>query len=223
MPRTARYFTLGDAGPAIRDVWIVCHGYGQLAKDFIAQFVPIADSARLVVAPEALSRFYTESVRGGSHAGSPVGASWMTREDRASEIADQVTYLDAVHDRMFAEVHRDAASLTVLGFSQGVATACRWLDHSHRRADRLICWGGAIPDDVHLRPASGVRRAVLRLVVGTRDEFATPDRVARQEAVLEAAGVSYARMGFQGGHRLDAATLRRLADEPLPDRRVNDL
>jgi predicted esterase len=206
---------VGEVGPAIHDVWIVCHGYGQLAKDFVAQFVAIADSTRLVVAPEGLSRFYAESLRGGSHAGSPVGASWMTREDRASEIADQVTYLDAVHDRMFADVDRDAASLTVLGFSQGVATACRWLDHTDRRADRLICWGGAIPDDVHLRPASGVRRSLLRLVVGTRDEFATPDRMGRQEAVLEAAGASYARIDFQGGHRLDDATLRQLADELL--------
>jgi predicted esterase len=51
-------------------------------------------------------------------------------------------------------------------------------------------------------------------VVGTRDEFATRDRVARQEAVLEAAGASYVRMDFEGGHRLDDATLRQLADEP---------
>ena len=219
MPRTARYFTLGEPGPAIRDVWIACHGYGHLAKDFINQFASIADPARVVVAPEALSRFYTEPMRGGSHAGSAVGASWMTREDRASEITDQVTLLDAVHDRLFGDIERGAASLTVLGFSQGVATVCRWLDHTARRADRLVCWGGAIPDEVRLIPTSGVRHAVVYLVAGTRDEHATPDRVARQEAVLDAAGTPYSRIVFEGGHRLDDATLQRLAREPIPEHR----
>jgi hypothetical protein len=33
--RTARYHVLGDAAEAIREVWIVCHGYGQLAAEFI--------------------------------------------------------------------------------------------------------------------------------------------------------------------------------------------
>ena len=31
VPRTARYWTLGEPGPGLRQVWIACHGYGQLA------------------------------------------------------------------------------------------------------------------------------------------------------------------------------------------------
>ncbi len=47
----------------------------------------------------------------------------MTKEDRENEIADYVDFLDAV----FGEVVTPGARVTVLGFSQGVATAARWL------------------------------------------------------------------------------------------------
>jgi len=63
VPRSARYFTLGELGPGTRDVWFVCHGYGQLAGRFLRQFEPLMDGTRFVVAPEGLSRFYLESGR----------------------------------------------------------------------------------------------------------------------------------------------------------------
>ena len=100
--RTARCHTAGpEDGPA-REVWLVCHGYGQLASRFIRHFAPLADGTRLIVVPEALSRFYLDhpAKAGSTHA--RVGASWMTREDREAEIADQVEYLDAVRDAVFA-------------------------------------------------------------------------------------------------------------------------
>ena len=40
--RTARYFTIGDRTQALRELWFVCHGYGQLAGRFIRHFESIA-------------------------------------------------------------------------------------------------------------------------------------------------------------------------------------
>jgi dienelactone hydrolase len=172
----------------------------------------VSHPARAIVAPEALSRYYLDDTRGGSHAASAVGATWMTREDRDSEIADQVSYLDAVSDAITSAVAPAAVRLTVLGFSQGVATVCRWLDHGRTRPQRLVCWGGAIPDDVRLGEGAPIRHPALWLVVGSRDIYATAERVARQESVLREAGVPFTRLAFEGGHRLDDATLLRLAD-----------
>jgi len=216
VPRTARYFTLGAPGPEVREVWLVCHGYGQLAEPFLAHFAAVASPARLVVAPEALSRYYVGPHTGGSHASSAVGASWMTREDRAAEIADQVAYLDALHDAIFAPLDRRALRFTVLGFSQGVATVCRWLAHSRVAVDRLVCWGGVIPDDVSLTHGAWAGHMVVRVVAGRRDEFVGPERVDREIARLDAARVSVSRLSFEGGHRLDDATLRELADDLSP-------
>jgi dienelactone hydrolase len=100
----------------------------------------------------------------------------------------------------------------VLGFSQGVATVCRWLDHGRTRPQRLVCWGGAIPDDVRLGEGAPIRHPALWFVTGSRDIYATAERVARQESVLREAGVPFTRLTFDGGHRLDDATMRRLAD-----------
>src|ERR671933_2286542 len=99
--RTARYVTLGDVHDSLRQVWFVCHGYGQLAARFLRHFEDLNDGHRLIVAPEALSRFYVESGPGTRHADVPVGATWMTREDRLSEIADYVSYLDGLYAQLF--------------------------------------------------------------------------------------------------------------------------
>jgi len=117
-PRTARYFTIGSLEKA-GEMWIVCHGYGQLASRFLERFRPIADDQRCVVAPEGLSRFYLSE----SAAERRVGASWMTKEDRLHEIDDYVRYLDALHDH----VATGKDKVIALGFSQGSATACRWV------------------------------------------------------------------------------------------------
>ncbi len=37
--RTARYSTLGTFDSSVRDCWVVCHGYGQLAAGFVTEFI----------------------------------------------------------------------------------------------------------------------------------------------------------------------------------------
>ena len=93
VPRTARYAVMGSFEEALSEVWMVCHGHGQLAARFLSRFIPIGRSDRLFVAPKALSRYYLHPPRGGPHApDSPSGATWMTSEDRHREIADGVGY-----------------------------------------------------------------------------------------------------------------------------------
>jgi hypothetical protein len=78
--RSARYVVLGEPAPEVRSLWVVLHGYGQLAARFARHCAPLGGAGRLVVVPEALSRFYVEAAAGGSHAQARVGATWMTRE-----------------------------------------------------------------------------------------------------------------------------------------------
>ena len=138
--RTARYHVLGDVAKA-RSVWIVIHGYGQLARFFLNAFEEHCDD-RLIVAPEGLSRFYTDA----SH--QRVGATWMTREDRDHEIQDHVAYLEALCDLVRKET--GDVPLHTLGFSQGVATVVRWMMHGKTKPRNVILWGG--------QPASGPER-----------------------------------------------------------------
>lgn len=206
VPRSARYYTLGEPGPAVRQVWIVCHGYGQLAGRFLTHFEPIADASRLIVAPEGLSRFYLDS---GMH--ERVGATWMTREDRLAEIEDYVRYLDALHAALFRQVDRGAVQLVVLGFSQGVATAARWVARGSR-VERLVAWGGVLPPELDFAALTAVfARTRLTIVYGTADDYITPKIVAQEEGKLRAANIPFDVRTFEGGHDVPAAALRALA------------
>ena len=107
--RTARYFQLGEVGKTIKQVWFVCHGYGQLAGYFLKHFESLANGERLIVAPEGLSRFYLNGFNGR------IGASWMTREDRLNDIKDYVIFLDAVYQQIFEQVDRSSVKVSVFG------------------------------------------------------------------------------------------------------------
>ncbi|MFQ5510471.1 MAG: alpha/beta hydrolase [Candidatus Krumholzibacteriia bacterium] len=208
--RTARYAVLGGANEHPGEVWFVCHGYRQLARSFLGYFAAIDDGSRVIVAPEALSRFYVEGAdKGGADA--VVGASWMTREDRRHEISDYVSYLDTVYAKTFEGIDRSAVRVTILGFSQGAATVCRWIDGGRVRSDRLILWGGMVPQDVDWSNEAPVRKPALFLVVGAQDEYATPAAVAEGEKRLRQNRLPYELVRFEGGHHLNKHVLQRLA------------
>jgi predicted esterase len=209
--RTARYAVMGSFD-ALSEVWIVCHGYGQLAGRFLSRFTPLEREDRLFVAPEALSRYYLKAPTAAHGPQSPVGASWMTREDRDAEIADQARYLDLVHDEVFTVVDRNAVKLWVLGFSQGVSTVARWLAGAKNPADRVVLWAGMIPTELDANGARALSaRAPVTIVIGDTDEFATPKVVAAQEARLRELGVPFRMQHFKGGHDLSDSALRELA------------
>ena len=193
--RSARCFSHG--GEAAREAWMVLHGYGQLAARFLRGLSSLATPDRLVVAPEGLSRFYLEAGAG------KVGASWMTREDRAQEIADYLAYLDQVRARLVPPV-----PLTVLGFSQGVATASRWAVATTPAPARLICWGGLVPDEI---PAAALIQMRVTYVVGTKEGWAPLPAVEAQAALIRAAGVTVEVEAFEGGHEIRPEVVRRLA------------
>ncbi len=211
--RTARYALLGDPAGPIEEVWMVCHGYGQLASYFLRPFRAIEAPHRLIVAPEGLSRFYLDDGSGAHHR---VGASWMTRDARDAEIDDYVRLLDAVYTDVLTRAGQVRVRLTALGFSQGGATVTRWLARSpmlgRPPADRLLLWGSLLPHDLDLDAHSTwLNATALTLVVGDEDEYATPERIADEEARLDAAGLAYTTVRFGGGHRIDPETLERLA------------
>lgn len=211
-PRTARCVVRGpEDATVVRELWIVLHGYAQLASAIAEGVGAIDDGTRLIVAPEALSRFYVATSL-TSHRDAPVGASWMTREDRLEEIGDQLEWLDRACGHFTAALGKDVP-ITVLGFSQGGAAAARWVASGRVKAERLIIWGSALPPELDLGPGTPLRRARTLLVLGTRDRFITPGQVDAERARLAAAELPHEFIEFDGGHRLDDDTLRRIAAE----------
>ena len=195
-------------------MWIVCHGQGQLAARFLSRFLPLQRDDRLFIAPEALSRYYLTPPKAGPHApNAPVGATWMTSEDRENEIEDYVGYLDSLHDELFSIVPRQKVRLCVLGFSQGTATVVRWVTRGHVQPDRVVLWAGMLPPELTAESAAALaRRAPVTVAFGRQDEFATPELVAAQEARLNELGIRYDMTRFDGGHEILPDALRGVAD-----------
>jgi predicted esterase len=206
VPRTARYLTQGEVESAA-EVWFLLHGYSMLASSFLTWFRPAVKPGRLLVAPEALSRSYHQE-KGTRR----IGASWMTREDRDVEIEDYVRYLDLLAQRILTSVPVQP-TISIHGFSQGTATACRWVAFGNIRPSRLVLWGNGVPPDLPLdRYGPDLTRAGLELAIGTRDKYISAADVDREQARLAAAGLTPEIHRFDGGHRVDPELLKRFSE-----------
>jgi len=217
--RTARYWVLGEEAPAPREAWFVLHGYKQLARRFLRRFEPLDDGTRLIVAPEALSRFYTGAETGRHGPTSVVGATWMTREDRLREIEDYVRYLDRLSRMVLADAGHDLP-VVVLGFSQGVATAARWTALGAVRARRLVLWADLLPPDLDGEKAAAAWAGTdIMLVRGDADgAFADPALLEAERARLEAWGVRPRVHRYAGGHDIRPDVLVEVAAAGGPPR-----
>ena len=180
--RRVRYAVLEAPEPPATEIWFVLHGYNQLAHRFLRYFRPIHQGARCIVSAEGLHRQYID------HAARTVGASWMTSEDRQTDIEDYVAYLDRLHARVLDRGgYPPNIRIVALGFSQGVHTLCRWLAFGAARIDRAVLWGETVPPDLDLAKHGGALAAAdLQLVVGDDDEFFGAEAVAANEARLSA-------------------------------------
>ncbi|WP_375445291.1 alpha/beta hydrolase [uncultured Fibrella sp.] len=207
--RTARYYTLGSGtlSEKTRRIWFVLHGYGQLAQYFIRRFDVVATDETLIIAPEGLSRLYTDQQAG------KVGASWITREDRDNEVTDYVAYLDQVLALVLGDRSLDGLDVTLFGFSQGASTACRWLDKSsHIRADRLLLWAGYFPNGLSdvLSPET-IAGLPVSYIYGHEDEYISqlPD-VDRYLNRLKTDVPQLTLVPFPGKHVVDREVLTGL-------------
>lgn len=199
--RSARYYTLGQPGPQTKAVWLLLHGYGQLAEDFLSAFSVLDNGQNLLVAPEALSRFYVDDAH------QKVGASWMTRADREAEMEDQLTYFDALY-RIATHAAPTEAMVHVLGFSQGAPAAARWAAKTQYRVDNCILWAGEFPSE--LEQADAFSRFNTYFVYGTRDPFLSDAHIDAYEERKRRNGWHMNTLSFEGKHHLHSDTLRQL-------------
>lgn len=205
--KTARYFQLGEFTAETKHVWLVCHGYGQLASYFLKKFACIAASDTVIIAPEGLHRFYVDGT------GGRVGASWMTKEDRLDDIRDYIYFLDELDVTIMAELRGKPVNYHVLGFSQGGATAARWLATSKLPVSTLILWCAFFPPDVDWKPDGETALPATHIVLASDDMYISEADAEKQLQQLRDAGVPFTTHRFEGKHTVDAAMLKQLAAE----------
>lgn len=178
---------------------IALHGYGQLAKFFLRKFQGLQSKGR-VVAPEGPHRFYLQGSSGR------VGASWMTKEARELDIQDNLVWLNALMSEL--QKSYSPKKITLLGFSQGAATAARWYQQNPSAFDQLILWAAVFPPDVD--PGTFPKENPMHFVLGTEDEYYQGEEA--QQLLRHYQSMGFKVHTFAGKHDIDGEVLKRLLD-----------
>ena len=197
--RTAHYY-LQLPEKNIQRILFVLHGYAQKASDFIKEFDFLKSTDCLVVAPEALSKFYNKK-------GEAV-ANWMTVHQRLDEIDDYVGYLNQLRDEIVQEYGNLATA--ALGFSQGTSTLMRWCMKSKLPMTHLYLCSGSIPPELDRSNVSHFEGNIL-YYYGDEDKLLPLEKVQLQLEALSALGLSYESKGYSGRHEISEVCKKDLS------------
>lgn len=159
---TNSYSTLNTLTTDTQNIWIACHGIGFLSKYFIRYFEHLDPKANYIIAPQAPSKYYQ------TKAYKYVGASWLTKVDKAIEIENILNYLDSIvrHENLPKD-----KKIILFGFSQGVSVVTRWLAKRQLRCDHLVLHSGSIPTELqasHFKPYPDLKTTII---YGSEDDY----------------------------------------------------
>jgi predicted esterase len=145
-----------------------------------------------------MHRFYLNGTSGR------VGASWMTKEDRESDITDNLNWLS----KLFTELteQKTFKKRILLGFSQGGATAARWFYSQKVQFDQLILWASVFPPDLE-RPIIQ-SNSNNYFVIGTEDEYYNTE--AQISEIKFYQNIGFNTLQFEGRHDIENDTLKRI-------------
>jgi predicted esterase len=199
---TASYSTLNPLSAKTKNIWLVFHGMGYLSRYFLRYFSELNPEENYIIAPQAPSKYYIAP--DFKH----VGASWLTREDTLEETKNVLEYVDAVWKTEQIPAGR---RFLVLGYSQGVSIATRWLASRKIQCDHLILHSGGIPKELksadfnYMDPETAVT-----YLYGNKDKYITEAR--KTEETLKGTNLFGKRLEvrvFEGIHEVSKEFLHK--------------
>lgn len=204
----ARYSTLGNLSEQTEFVWVVFHGYGQLTEYFIKKFEVIDTNKNYIIAPQGLSTAYLKDFTGR------VGANWMTKYDRELDIQNNLNYLETLIKAELNEISMTNKKLIVLGFSQGAATASRWIAHTDYQIEKFLVWGGMIAHDIDTVFYKKMTDKIV-LFYGDEDEFISQEGLKTSLMKLKKIGIYPKLIPYQGTHKIYPNVLNDFIENSL--------
>ena len=199
---TNSYSTRNKLTSATKNVWFCCHGLGFLSRYFIQYFNGLDADENYIIAPQAPSKYYQKS--DFKH----VGASWLTREETQQETENVLNYLDAV---FASEEIPEDKRVILLGYSQGVSVAMRWLASRKLNVDTLVIHSGGIPKELSPQDFEFLTTTQVELWYGTEDEYLTEKRIYEEtRRTKEMFGEALKIVPFEGKHIVNRELINEL-------------
>ncbi|WP_347372687.1 esterase [Aequorivita sp. Q41] len=200
------YSTLNDFTEKTKNIWMVFHGMGYLSNYFIRYFSELNPEENYIIAPQAPSKYYQDK------AFKYVGASWLTRENTKTEIQNVLRYVDEVFKK---ETSKAMPKLIVLGYSQGVSIATRWVASRKIQCDTLILHSGGIPNELKPSDFEFLKQSTSVIYsYGDKDQYITEAR--KTEEQLKGSKLFKDRLNievFDGVHEVNKEFLMRISKE----------
>lgn len=198
------YHTLNKLTEKTKNVWMVFHGMGYLSKYFINYFSELNADENYIIAPQAPSKYYQDK------AFKHVGASWLTRENTLTETKNILNFVDAVFEK---ENSVAFPNLIVLGYSQGVSIATRWIASRKIQCDKLILHSGGIPIELQAADFEFLKSSSrVVYIYGDKDQYITEAR--KTEEQLKGSELFQKRLNievFDGIHEISREFLLKIS------------
>ncbi len=192
---TNTYSVLNDFTKKTKTVWLVCHGIGYLSRYFLRHFNHLNAEENYIIAPQAQSKYYLNNEY--KH----VGASWLTKERTEAETENVLNYLDEVYK---AENLGKAPKLIILGYSQGVSIATRWIAKRKIKCDELIMHSGKVPAELTTEDFRFLKNTNFSFIYGTEDEYLKNEIIRVEEKRLnELFPNNFEIKTYKGGHEVN--------------------
>ncbi len=198
------YLTQNKLGPKTKNVWLVFHGIGYLSRYFVKYFNGLDPEENYIIVPQAPSKYYLKNEY------KYVGASWLTKENTATEINNVINYIDAVLD---SEKLPKGVDLILFGFSQGVSVATRWLARKKANCKLIVLYAGGIPNELTAQDFEFLdyNSTQIKIVYGDQDQYLNPERLKNEKVKSDTLFRGMAKtMAFIGGHEVQPEIIQNL-------------
>lgn len=199
---SSSYSTLNELTERTKTVWFVCHGMGYLSRYFLKYFKGLNTDENYIIAPQAPSKYY---IQPKMH----VGANWLTRDDTGTGMLNILNYFDSVFE---AEKIPKDINLIVLGYSQGVSVAMRYLAQRQLQCNQLVLHSGGIPKELTANDFKNLSKDTkVKLIYGTEDEYLDEARILIEtERAKELFGNLVTILPFEGKHVVNVDYINHL-------------
>ena len=198
---TNTYSTLNSLTEKTQTIWFVCHGMGYLSRYFLKYFKDLDPELNYVIAPQAQSKYYLPPKF--QH----VGSSWLTKENTQKETENVMRYFDSVLEN---EQLPKGKKLVIVGYSQGVSVAMRYMAQRRLQCEHLLIMSGGIPKELERKDFEYLD-AKVTLIYGTQDEYLDEERMNYETSrVHELFGNDVKIVPFEGNHMVNTQLLNTL-------------
>ena len=200
---TNSYSTLNSLTEATKNVWFVCHGMSYLSRYFLKYFKDLNPEENYIIAPQAQSKYYIPP------AFKHVGASWLTKENTLKETDNVMRYFNAVLE---AENIPGNKNIIVLGYSQGVSVAMRYVARNQLKCSQLILHSGGIPKELVANDFKFLdRHSKIIMIYGNQDEYLNEERIIIEtQRIKELFGDKATIIPFEGKHIVNVELINGL-------------